>query len=167
MIWLFYDRALSAVAYDRTDPDRLVRRGLAMFALPAAEVLGISPVPLVFLAGFCMTCSAYFGIRGMEIVSYVSVPMILLLGGYSTIRAVHDGGGIAAVFARHTGGISVWTGIGLVIGTFVSGATATPNFTRFAASVKSAVTAAVIAFFFRQFSDVCLRGGGRCSHRKR
>ncbi len=121
--------------------------GLAMFALPAAQVLGISPLPLVFLAGLCMTCSAYFGIRGMEIVSYVSVPLILILGGYSTLRALHDGGGLAAVFARHTGGLSLWTGIGLVIGTFVSGATATPNFTRFAAAAKSAVTAAVIAFF--------------------
>ena len=46
--------------------------GVAMFALPAADVLHVHPAVLVALAGACMTASAYFGIRGMEIVSYVS-----------------------------------------------------------------------------------------------
>ena len=121
--------------------------GAAMFAIPAAEVLGCSPWLLIVIAGVCMTASAYFGIRGMEIVSYVSVPLIAVLGVYSMVTATGEGGGLAAIFARNSGGISLVGGIGLVIGSFVSGGTAAPNFTRFAKSNKTAVITTVIAFF--------------------
>ena len=109
--------------------------GVAMFAFPAAEVLR-----------FCMTASAYFGIRGMEIVSYISVPLILVLGTYSMATATHAGGGLAAVFARSVGGITVFNAIGMVVGSFVSGGTTTPNFTRFAKGKKTAVFTTVVAF---------------------
>ncbi|MBO4837713.1 MAG: cytosine permease [Clostridia bacterium] len=121
--------------------------GVAMFAIPAAEVMGISPWILIVLAGVCMTASAYFGIRGMEIVSYISVPLIAVLGVYSMVTATAQGGGLHAVFEKSTGGISLFGGVGLVIGSFVSGGTATPNFTRFAKSTKVAVITTVIAFF--------------------
>lgn len=93
-----------------------------------------------------MTASAYFGIRGMEIVSYVSVPLILVLGTYSMVTATHAGGGLAAVFARSVGGITVFNAIGMVVGSFVSGGTTTPNFTRFAKSKNTAVFTTVVAF---------------------
>ncbi|MBQ6595654.1 MAG: cytosine permease [Clostridia bacterium] len=121
--------------------------GVAMFAIPAAEVLHVNPWVLVVLAGVCMTASAYFGIRGMEIVSYVSVPLIAILGIYSMVTATSQGGGLSAVFAKSSGGLTVFSGIGLVIGSFVSGGTATPNFTRFARSTRIAVITTVIAFF--------------------
>ena len=38
--------------------------GAAMFAIPAADVLHVSPVVLVVIAGACMTLSAYRGIEG-------------------------------------------------------------------------------------------------------
>ena len=120
--------------------------GVAMFAIPAAEVLNISPVLLVVIAGICMTSSAYFGIKGLEIVSYISVPLIAILGVYSMVTATAQGGGLAAVFAQNAGGISVFAGVGLVMGSFVSGGTATPNFTRFAKDNKTAVITTVIAF---------------------
>lgn len=67
---------------------------VAMFAGPAAELLGIPGFVLVIAAGICMTTSAYFGIRGMEIISYISVPLILLLGSFSMVKAIIDSGGI-------------------------------------------------------------------------
>ena len=120
--------------------------GVAMFAFPAAEVLRVNPLLLIAAGGFCMTASAYFGIRGMEIVSYVSVPLILVLGTYSMVTATHAGGGLAAVFARSVGGITVFNAIGMVVGSFVSGGTTTPNFTRFAKDNKTAVFTTVVAF---------------------
>lgn len=58
--------------------------GAAMFAIPAAQVLApesrVLPYLLVLAVGVCMTTSAYFGIKGLEIVSYVSVPLIAILG---------------------------------------------------------------------------------------
>lgn len=121
--------------------------GIAMFAVPAADVLHVSPILLVAIAGICMTASAYFGINGLEIVSYISVPLIAVLGIYSMVTATNEGGGLVEIFAQNTGELSVFTGIGLVIGSFVSGGTATPNFTRFANSNKNAVITTVIAFF--------------------
>jgi len=121
--------------------------GVAMFAIPAAELLHVSPVLLVVLAGACMTWSAYHGIDGLEIVSYISVPLISILGTYSMVSAISAGGGIEAVFAQSQGTLSIAAGAGLVIGSFVSGGTATPNFTRFARNNRISVITTVVAFF--------------------
>lgn len=121
--------------------------GLAMFAIPAAEVLHVSPWVLIGVAGLCMTSSAYFGIKGLEIVSYISVPLIAVLGIYSMATATVEGGGLVAIFAKNAGSMTLFGGVGLVMGSFVSGGTATPNFTRFANNNKNAVITTVIAFF--------------------
>lgn len=121
--------------------------GVAMFAIPASELLGIDPVILVIIAGACMTASAYFGIKGLEIISYIAVPLIAVLGVYSMVTATVDGGGLSAIFAQNAGSITIFTGVGMVIGSFVSGGTATPNFVRFSKDNKSAVISTIIAFF--------------------
>jgi cytosine permease len=121
--------------------------GVAMFAIPASELLGIHPIILVIIAGVCMTASAYFGIKGLEVVSYIAVPLIAALGIYSMVTATTAGGGLSAIFSKSAGSITVFTGVGMVIGSFVSGGTATPNFVRFAKSNKVAVLTTIIAFF--------------------
>ena len=121
--------------------------GVAMFAIPAAELLGISPVILVAAAGLCMTATAYFGIKALTVVSAISVPLIAALGIYSMTLSAIEGGGLTAIFARSSGSLSVLAGVGLVIGSFVSGGTATPNFVRFAKNNAVAVSTTVIAFF--------------------
>ena len=121
--------------------------GVAMFAIPAAELLHISPWILVIIAGACMTSSAYFGIKGLEIVSYVSVPLIAILGIYSMVTATTAGGGLAAIFSKSAGSLSLFAAVGMVIGSFVSGGTATPNFVRFAKNNVIAVITTVVAFF--------------------
>ncbi len=120
--------------------------GVAMFARPTAEMFDISPWVIVIIAGALMTGSAYFGIKAIEIVSFVSVPLIAGLGSYSMFAAISEGGGADAVFSASTG-MPLVVGIGLVIGSFVSGGTATPNFTRFARTPLSAVITTVVAFF--------------------
>jgi cytosine permease len=57
------------------------------------------------------------------------------------------GGGLSAIFAKSAGSITVFTGIGMVVGSFISGGTSTPNFIRFAKSNKIAVITTIIAFF--------------------
>ncbi|HHX29798.1 MAG TPA: cytosine permease [Clostridiaceae bacterium] len=121
--------------------------GVAMFAIPAAELLNIHPWVLVIIAGACMTASAYVGIKGLEIVSFVSVPLITILGTYSMIRATIDGGGLVAIFGKSTGSMTIFAAVGMVIGSFISGGTATPNFVRFAKNNKIAVITTVVAFF--------------------
>ncbi|TYT75931.1 cytosine permease [Desulfobotulus mexicanus] len=121
--------------------------GVAMFAIPTAELLGINPLILLVLAGTLMTASAYFGIKGLELVSSISVPLITVLGIYSMVTATVHGGGLTAVFGRSSGDLTIIAGVGMVIGSFVSGGTATPNFVRFARTRKLAVITTVMAFF--------------------
>ncbi|HLS02078.1 MAG TPA: cytosine permease [Beutenbergiaceae bacterium] len=120
--------------------------GVAMFARPTAEMFNISPWVIVFISGAFMTASAYYGIKAIEIVSFISVPLIAGLGTYSMFAAINEGGGADAVFSTSTG-MPLVVGIGLVVGSFVSGGTATPNFTRFARTPLSAVITTVVAFF--------------------
>ena len=126
--------------------------GIAMFAIPVAkEIFGDSTLAmwiLVLLAGGCMTASAYFGIESLTIISYIAVPLVGILGTVAMVMAVSRGDGtIIDQFAKSSGSLSIIGGAGLVIGSFVSGGTATPNFTRFAKDAKSGTIATVVAFF--------------------
>ena len=131
--------------------------GLAMFAIPVAkEVLhldldGDMPAKvymLVAIAGILMTASAYFGIKGLTLISYIAVPAVAILGTVAMILAIKRGdAGLVEQFSRGTKDLSIIAGAGLVIGSFVSGGTATPNFTRFAKNAKVGRWVTVIAFF--------------------
>lgn len=126
--------------------------GIAMFAIPVAkELLGGSTTAewiLVVIAGIAMTASAYFGIRSLTIVSYIAVPLIAILGTVAVILAVVRGDGtLVDQFAKNSGTLTVVGGAGLVVGSFVSGGTATPNFTRFAKNGKVGAITTVVAFF--------------------
>ena len=126
--------------------------GIAMFAIPVARELfgGSTAVEwvLILIAGACMTASAYFGIKSLTIISYIAVPLVAVLGTVAMIMAVRQGDGtIIDQFAVSSGSLSVIGGAGLAIGSFVSGGTATPNFTRFAKNGKQGTIATVVAFF--------------------
>lgn len=126
--------------------------GVAMFAIPVAkELLGGSTAAewiLVVIAGIAMTASAYFGIKSLTIVSYIAVPLIAVLGTVAMILAVVRGDGtLVDQFAKSSGTLTVIGGAGLVVGSFVSGGTATPNFTRFAKNGKVGAITTVAAFF--------------------
>ena len=126
--------------------------GIAMFAIPvSAEIFGGSTFAkwaLVIIAGVCMTASAYFGIKSLTLISYIAVPLVAILGTVAMIMAVNQGNGtIIDQFAASSGSLTVIGGAGLVIGSFVSGGTATPNFTRFAKNAAIGTVATVIAFF--------------------
>lgn len=134
--------------------------GIAMFSIPAAELMGINEWVITILAGLLMTATAATGMKALEIVSYISVPLIVVLGVYSMTAAVDAGGGLMAIFAQSAGGITLVTGIGYVIGSFVSGGTATPNFIRFAKSSKIAVWTTVFAFFIGNSLMFCFGAVG-------
>ena len=126
--------------------------GVAMFAIPVSkELLGGSTTAewiLVVIAGIAMTASAYFGIKSLTIVSYIAVPLIAVLGTVAMILAVVRGDGtLVDQYAKSSGTLTVIGGAGLVVGSFVSGGTATPNFTRFAKNGKVGAITTVVAFF--------------------
>lgn len=134
--------------------------GVAMFSIPTAQLLGLNEWILTIAAGLLMTATAATGMKALEIVSTISVPLIVVLGVYSMITATHDGGGLVAVFSQSAGKITLFTGVGFVIGSFISGGTATPNFIRFAKNNKVAVWTTVIAFFLGNTLMFCFGAVG-------
>ena len=134
--------------------------GVAMFSIPTAQMLGINEWVLTIAAGLLMTATAATGMKALEIVSTISVPLIVVLGVYSMVTAAADGGGLVAVFSQSAGRITLFTGIGYVIGSFISGGTATPNFIRFAKNNKVAVWTTVIAFFLGNTLMFCFGAVG-------
>ena len=133
--------------------------GLAMFAIPVAtEVFGLEVTPdympiwgyvLVWGAGILMTASAYFGIKSLTIISYIAVPLVGILGTIAMFLAVRRGDStLIQQFANmNDGSLTIIAGAGLVIGSFVSGGTATPNFARFSKNAKVGFWVTVVAFF--------------------
>jgi cytosine permease len=133
--------------------------GLAMFAIPVAkEFLGLEVTPdnmpyqgyiLVAIAGLLMTASAFFGIKSLAIVSWIAVPMVGILGTVAMIMALQRGDATMAqqFNAVNDGSLTIIAGAGLVIGSFVSGGTATPNFARFSKTAKIGCIVTVVAFF--------------------
>jgi cytosine permease len=132
--------------------------GLAMFAIPVAkELMGLEVTPdhmpwqgylLVAIAGVLMTASAYFGIKSLTIISYIAVPAVAILGTVAMILAIKSGDkGLIEQFSEGSKTMSIIAGAGLVIGSFVSGGTATPNFTRFAKNGRVGLWTTVFAFF--------------------
>lgn len=134
--------------------------GAAMFGYPVAEQFGVPLWILIVACGVCMTCSAYFGVKGLEIVSWISVPLIAVLGIYSMVTATVDGGGLVAIFDKSTGSMTLLGGIAAVIGSFISGGSATPNFARFGKTNKATVIATVIAFTIGNILMFCFGAVG-------
>lgn len=95
-----------------------------------------------------MTTSAFFGMKTLAIISFISVPAIALLGGKSVIDAIQSAGGMKEILSlTPTNPITMGTAISLTIGSFVSGGSTTADFTRFAKSQKISVVTTVLAFF--------------------
>lgn len=121
--------------------------GVAMFAIPVEKVTGI-PVPvLVLVSGLLMTATAYFGMKSLTILSMIAVPAIAVLGSMSVGMAVDSVGGVAGlldIVPQDTMGMSA--AIAVCVGSFISGGTLTPDFTRFAKDKKTAVSTTAIAF---------------------
>lgn len=122
--------------------------GVAMFALPVNKATGIDTNLLVLVSGALMTATAFFGIKALTILSFVAVPGIILLGGYSVSSAVESVGGLSGLFAiEPTETLGAAAAISICIGSFISGGTLTADFTRFARKPSTAVAATLFAFF--------------------
>ncbi|BCV24341.1 cytosine permease [Gelria sp. Kuro-4] len=121
--------------------------GVAMFALPIYKATGWNLYLLLALAGALMTSTAYVGYKAMEILSFIAVPAIALLGSFSVSRAVEAAGGIGALAGlAPQNALSVAAALTMVVGSFASGGTLTPDFVRYARTRRTGVAATIIAF---------------------
>lgn len=122
--------------------------GIAMFAIPVANLYGINTYLLVLILGAMMTLTSVKGIKALSVFGSIAVPLITVLGFYSMYRSISDVGGVAHLFSETPAQpITLTAALSIVIGNFISGGTSTPNFTRFANNRMNAIISTVIAFF--------------------
>ena len=158
------ERLLSFLCHDQFYTDRLVRRGYRHVCHSGIQesFFGDSKAAmwaLVIVAGVCMTASAYFGIDSLTVISYIAVPLVAVLryscyGHGGPVRAT-ERSLISSPYPAVR--LTVVGGAGLVVGSFVSGGTATPNFTRFAKGCEDRNDRNGRGILYRKLPDVLLR----------
>ncbi|MFI6426409.1 cytosine permease [Promicromonospora sp. NPDC050880] len=88
--------------------------------------------PVVVAGGVLMAVTAYKGFRGIELLSWVSVPLMLVLCVWITLRSFEEAGGWASLLAvEGDGSLSAATAMTMLIATFISGGTQVGNWARF------------------------------------
>ena len=113
---------------------------------PDTNGLMLNVLIVVFGLAFCWT--AYVGYRGLELLSFVAVPAMILLIAVSLWLSFAEAGGLSGLAdIAPTTAMGVGTAITVVFGTFVSGGTQATNWTRFARTPTQAVVASLAAFF--------------------
>ncbi|MCB1309043.1 MAG: cytosine permease, partial [Leptospiraceae bacterium] len=124
--------------------------GTATIASVAVELAGWNPMwkyacMPVFGLAFCWT--AYIGYRGLEILSYVAVPLMTALILWSIAIATDTAGGLSGLLQlKPEEHLTAAEAITIVFGTFASGGTQVTNWTRFARTGRTAVLAGLSAF---------------------
>ncbi|MES1926246.1 cytosine permease [Salinisphaera sp. T31B1] len=122
--------------------------GVVMFALPVQVATGIDTYLLIGIGGVLMTATAYLGFKALAVLSFIAVPAILVLGNLSVGLAVGEVGGLDALAAiQPSDPITLAVALTTCIGSFISGATLTPDFVRFAKTPAIGVATTLIAFF--------------------
>lgn len=113
---------------------------LELLGVPSEGFLYVALV-LFFNYAFCAT--AYIGYRAIDWLSRLAVPAMLVLVAISLVLAFRDFNG---TLPEPTGEMTMGAALAVVIGTFISGGTQSTNWSRFAASGKSAVISTLSAF---------------------
>ncbi|MEA4963068.1 cytosine permease [Lutispora sp.] len=132
---------------------------LGWYAVSAAYVAEIfvkalnMPNSYIFWAIFwcvVMGITAVYGFKAMEIVSYIAIPLILILTVWVPVLGVQKAGSWAALAAIAPSGepMAMTTALTIIVGTFASAGTQVTNWSRFAKNAKVSFIAALLAFFF-------------------
>lgn len=104
-------------------------------------------IPITLFWGIIMGVTALWGTKGMEIVAYVAIPPFVALCvaiPYFGVKAVGGFHNLLAIEPTST--LSVTAALTMIIGSFVSGGTNSPNWSRFAKTPKVGLIAGFIAF---------------------
>jgi cytosine permease len=104
-------------------------------------------IALMVAGGAVMGVTAYYGYKGMYALSVVSVPMLLVLAGWVTWRSLEEVGGWSGLTAIEPNAtMSLAAAVTIIVGTFASGGTQAPNWTRFSRTPLTGFWACLVAF---------------------
>lgn len=89
--------------------------------------------------GILMMLTAYFGYKGLNLLSYVAVPAIGLLSAIGMVLAVKGAGGMSVVMnLMPSEPMTIGTAVVSIVGSFAGGAAAQSDITRYAKDAKTA-----------------------------
>ncbi|REG83701.1 cytosine permease [Marinomonas pollencensis] len=124
--------------------------GTATIAIVLVKTLELTPSLeplLIIFFGFAFCITAMIGYKGLDYLSRLAVPAMLLFILISFYQGMGDLSDAGDVFGQTpTTTMSMATAITIIIGTFISGGTQATNWSRFAKSGKVAVWATLLAF---------------------
>ena len=99
--------------------------------------------------GVAMCATAVLGVKAMSWVSYLSIPLTIVLLVMSMVMAVDEAGSFQAITEiAPTGEMTVMSAITVIVGTFASGGTTIGTYSRFCKNARDAFIAGIIAFTF-------------------
>ncbi|MGI6685300.1 MAG: cytosine permease [Bacillota bacterium] len=126
--------------------------GTAAAAMVFTKMLGMSEVwliPGMIFFGYLFCTTSYIGYRGINLLSNVAVPAMLLLIIWSLAIGWKDVGGFQGLQAiTPQEPITFAAALTVVFGSFVSGGTQSTNWSRFSKTASIAVITSMAAFFF-------------------
>lgn len=97
--------------------------------------------------GLLMLLTAYFGYKGLSLLSKVAIPLILITSIAGIAAAVKHTGSFADLAAMEpASNIGIGAGVVMVVGSFAGGASAQADITRYAKSPKAAWIATLIGY---------------------
>jgi cytosine permease len=142
--------------------------GITVAALAdlTSRALGWSVVwPIIVGGGIAMAVTAYYGFRGIEILSWISVPLMLALCLWVTVLATREVGGVSGFLGLDGAGtMPVGTALTLMIGTFISGGTQMGNWTRFARPTRRTFVGIFATVLVCQFAMLFFGGVGAAAY---
>ncbi|MFC7405835.1 cytosine permease [Georgenia alba] len=118
---------------------------------------------VMIVGGVLMASTAYFGFKGIEILSWVSVPLMMVLCLWVTARSVGEAGGWDELLAgggTEAGSIGAGTAITMMIATFISGGSQIGNWTRFSAGATKTFLLTLVSVLVVQFAMLFFGGVG-------
>ena len=125
--------------------------GVATIAIVLIKTLDLNEhleIPMIIFFGFAFCATAMIGYKGLDYLSRVAVPAMMLFILISLYQGLIDMEGWSNIVSQEPSTqMSFMTAITVIIGTFVSGGTQATNWSRFAKSGKIAVIATLAAFF--------------------
>ncbi|CAM3704016.1 cytosine permease [Occultella aeris] len=116
---------------------------------------------VVILGGILMASTAYFGFKGIELLSWVAVPLMSALCVWMLVLSVRETDGWGNLLAvEGAGDLGAGAAITMMIGTFISGGTQIGNWTRFAKGAVAVFGLTFGAVLIVQFAMLFFGGVG-------
>lgn len=106
-----------------------------------------NPPVAAFWGGILMLTTAYFGYKGLDILSKFAVPAIVIISSIGVFTAINYIGGWSALAkVAGDGNLTFSAGIVMVVGSFAAGASSQADITRYAKNGKSALYATLFGY---------------------